>query len=278
MAPVRRNNKVKAQVAEVAEIDETPTTETVPQVETEEVVETAPTAPTRRGAPKQMTAGEIDAIESFVSFLNEADDLSAQFIQQGMLMVFQALLAKGNKTTATKLSAALIESVQAHTASMSGGKTKKKTARKPTAQKVIQVQPEFASVLQNGDIQGITMKNGKTIAKAIINADEGDGIGLANNAFLSVFWGILAEYFQTEKKENGEPCYPKHPDTNKAGAHLAKASKKLPKELTAFLKKVNKEWVMMTEAMTVVKNHIKTDVVMGSVEPEVAEEEQTTEE
>ncbi len=273
MAPVRRGKKVVAQVTEVPEIDETPTTETAPQVETDEVVETAPTAPTRRGAPKQMTAEEIEAIESFVSFLNGTDGLSTQFIQQGMPLVFQALLAKGNKTVATKLSAALIESVQAHTAAMSGGKTKKKQTRKPTAQKVIQVTPEFASVLQNGDIQAIRMKNGKTIAEAIISADEGDGIGLANNAFLSVFWGILAEYFQTEKKENGEPCYPKHPDTNKAGAHLSKPSKKLPKELSAFFKKVDKEWVMMTEAMTVVKDHIKTDVVIGSIEPEVAEEQ-----
>ena len=275
MAPVRRNNKVKAQVAEVAEIDETPTTETVPQVETEEVV--AQTAPTRRGAPKQMTAGEIEAIETFVSFLNEADELSTQFIQQGMLMVFQALLAKGNKTAPTKLSAALIESVQAHTTAMSGGKTKKKQTRKPTAQKVIQVQPEFARVLQNEDIQAIRMKNGKTIAEAIISADEGDGIGLANNAFLSVFWGILAEYFQTEKKENGEPCYPKHPDTNKAGAHLSKPSKKLPKELSAFFKKVDKNWVMMTEAMTVVKDHMKTDVVLGHTDPETEASQEGTE-
>lgn len=275
MAPVRRGKKV---VVEVAEIDETPTTQSVPHVETDEVVEqTKSVAPTRRVATKEMTPEEMKAIEAFASFLNGADALTTQFVTQGMPIVFEAILKKGNKTTAPKMAAGLAEATQSYYATQTGGK-KKSQPRRKTAQKVIQVQPEFARVLQNEDIQAIQMKNGKTIAEAIVSADEGDGIGLANNAFLSVFWGILAEYFQTEKKENGEPCYPKHPDTAKAGAHLTKPSKKLPKELSAFFKKVNKEWVMMTEAMTVVKNHVKTDVVMGHTDPETELSQEGTEE
>lgn len=232
------------------EISDSPTTPMVSTVVVEPEVKTV-VEPKKKTITISLSEDEIQFITVMKDFI-KSEERTASFWKNGVAEMIEAFVESGPKNMAGKIAAAAADAIEAKSR-VSTKKTTERAPRKTSNHKKFGLKPAFAKVLENDEVQSITMKGGESLGSMLV-ADENGKVGMTKPQALQVVWAILGKYFKTATNKDGEPCYPVNPDTNKPAAYVADKAvlAKLPKDVVAFLKTIKNERVALTSGQKLI--------------------------